>query len=146
MKFLLLQHNIFWLVEVRWLSDHWHRLLHGKHLLRVWWDNLDWVKYFSDKQIFARQIIHQASGNIAPKRIAFRILEIVSLPFHKQFFLIPADLSPLSLAGATERLRSVQYILVVIQLNVLQLMCAKSSYFVWFPHTKWSGNLLEIIY
>ena len=63
--------------------------LHEKQLLRASWDNLHWTKYFSDRSDdwnICQTIYTWCQWEHCCKRITFRILEIVSLPFRKQFF------------------------------------------------------------
>ena len=67
------------------------------------------------------------------KRITFRILEIVSLPFHKQFFQWGMTLSrpTVHVSCCTTK---------------CTFLCSvKSSILYCFSHTKWSDNFVEII-
>jgi len=122
--------------------------LHEKQLLRASWDNLHWTKYFSDRSDdwnICQTIYTWCQWEHCCKRITFGILEIVSLPFHKQFFQcwLTGVLFSLRRPGLDTASHQ-QYISVVIQQNV-PLLCPKSSNFVLFPLAKWSGNFLGII-
>ena len=110
--------------------------LHEKQLLRASWDNLHWTKYFSDRSDdwnICQTIYTWCQWEHCCKRITFGILEIVSLPFHKQFFQW----------GMTLSRPAVHFSCCTAKCTFL--CCAKSSILYWFSHTKWSDNLLEII-
>jgi len=116
------------------LSDHW--LLPSSWKATpgsTWWDNLCWAVNISHVRNTYQTNYTSCQWEHCCKRITFRILEIVSLPFHKQFFQW----------GMTLSRPAVHFSCCTAKCTFL--CCAKSSILYCFSHTKWSDNLLEII-